>query len=120
VKYGFTRIVARIDILVGVIVMLLGIALATIMLVAFPQLAPTLLGPRAPQKDDPAARAVIALGLFLAGIGLGAVFIVGGQLLLAFLDIRSRLVRIDRRLRRNEELSTERELPAADDRRRRL
>ena len=54
-----------------------------------------------------------AVLLFGAGVVIGTAFIVLGQLILVFLDIRARLERIDRRLR-DWDTSTARESPLTE------
>ena len=96
-RYGFTRSVARIEIALGAVVILGGLLLAVGAFLVLPQTATW--SARVPRRDEALARAAAALVVFFAGLAIGTAMIVGGQLVLAFLDIRARLVRIDRRLR---------------------
>jgi hypothetical protein len=97
VKYSFTRTVARADITVGVLVIIAGAVLA---------IAAVYFVPQAPAWDRLArsphellARVAGAIVILGVGVLVGTAFIVSGQLLLVFLDMRARLERIDRRLR---------------------
>lgn len=99
-KYGFTRTVAHVKIAVGVIVMVAGVVLA-IVVFAFPAFVDGL-SPQAWRRDL-SYRVLSAAILLGAGVVMGAVFVVLGQLVLVLLDIRARLARIDRRLPRREE-----------------
>ena len=101
-KYRFTLIVANIEVAVGVILVVAGAALAIVA-----TWKPSILFSRLIlERDSLEARVLIALIVFAIGVLVGTAFIVGGQLVLAFLEMRSRLVRIDRRLRGRGELST--------------
>jgi hypothetical protein len=94
----FTRAVARVVIAIGILIVLLAAALAVLSFVV----------PAETLDLRPLPLRVlfvrwIMAGVFLVtGLALGAAFIVVGQLLLVFLDIRRRLARIDRRLHRWE------------------
>lgn len=99
-KARFTRFWARVEIAVGIVIILVGVALAVVVL-----LLPTeTVGIRRslPPREDLLVRIIAAAALLGAGVTLGAPFIVFGQLTLVFLDMRRRLARIDRRLRRWE------------------
>jgi hypothetical protein len=61
-----------------------------------------------------AVRFVWTISFVVAGLLAGAPFIVFGQLVLVFLDMRRRLVRIDGRLRRRWEIEREPESPQAE------
>ena len=98
-KYRFTRVAASTEIAFGVLVILVGAGLATMAM-----LPTSWIGiPFMPGSDDPLVRAARALILFLSGLLTGALFIVGGQITLVFLDIGRRVARIDRRQRRREQ-----------------
>jgi len=93
VKYRFTRLVADIEVAVGVILVVAGAALAIVAI-----WKPSILFSRLIlERDSLETRVLIALIVFAIGVLVGAAFIVGGQLVQAFLDMRSRLARIDRR-----------------------
>jgi len=95
VKYRFTRLVADIEVAVGVILVVAGAALAIVAI-----WKPSILFSRLIlERDSLETRVLIALIVFALGVLVGTAFIVGGQLVLAFLEMRSRLARIDRRLR---------------------
>jgi hypothetical protein len=94
VRYRFTRVVAGLDVAIGVILILAGVAVGIAAFV-IPSQQPLWLKGANPLFDKIAIAAVAVL----AGLLLGAIFIVAGQLTLAFLNIERRLARIDRRLR---------------------
>lgn len=87
-KYGFTRVWARVHILVGLLVLALGIVAAGF------ALALDLRG----LGVEPTGRALLAAGCLLVGLGAGGWAVVIGQLLEAFLDQRRLLRRVERRL----------------------
>ena len=93
-RYGFTRGFARVEIAFGVLLIVAGAALA---IVAF------YVVPRYPVwgRLSPGVRQEMVAAALVFGVGalLGTSLIVLGQLVLAFLDMRARLQRIDRRLR---------------------
>jgi len=64
-------------------------------------------------RHESVARALAAVLLFGSGVLIGTAFIVLGQLILVFLEIRARLERIDRRLR-DWDTSTARESPLTE------
>jgi hypothetical protein len=98
-KYKFTRAVAHIEITFGVLIILAGVGLAAMAMLPTSWIGiPFMSGP-----DDPLVRAARALILFLSGLLTGALFIVGGQITLVFLDIARRVARVDRLLRRREQ-----------------
>ena len=92
-RFRFARVWARVEILVGVLVILLGVALAAIALRIDPE-APlaALAGGR--------GRAITAVAVGVAGLLVGGPLIVFGQLTLVVIEMRDRLARIDRRARR--------------------
>ena len=92
------------DVAIGVILILGGVA-AAIAAFVVPLQQPLWLKGATPLLDKVAV-AVVAV---FAGLLLGATFIVGGQLTLAFLNMEARLARIDRRLRRWERSAPEEE-----------
>ena len=102
-RYRFTRIVADVEVAVGVIIMIAGAGLA-IGVIWNPSFLDAVSPPR-PGRPDLALRVAGTLLILLVGAAVGAAFIVAGQLILVFLDMRSRLVRIDRRLRSRGERS---------------
>ena len=98
-KYKFTRVVAHVQITLGVVIMLAGTAVAAIMVTKA-----ELFGlPIMPTATDLVHRSAAALVVFLVGLLAGATLIVSGQLTLVFLGMARRIARIDRRQRRLEE-----------------
>jgi len=93
VRYRWTRLWARLLVVIGVVVVALGVILAIIALVIETPWR-TITGQVVLER--------IIVAIFLAGSGVlaGAPFIVSGQLLLIFLDQRRLLAAIHRRLRR--------------------
>jgi hypothetical protein len=98
-KYKFTRVAAHVEITLGVLIILAGVALATLAMLPTSWIAI----PFMPGPDDLLFRAARALVLFVSGLFVGALFIVPGQLTLVFLDIARRVARIDRRQRRRQQ-----------------
>jgi len=98
-KYEFTRVAARVEIIFGGLIILAGVALATLAMLPTSWIG--LPFPKGP--DDPLSRAARALVLFVSGLFAGALFIVPGQLTLVFLDIARRVARIDRRQRQRQQ-----------------
>jgi hypothetical protein len=111
VNAGFADFFARVQIGVGVLVIGLGVLLA----VAAWQLPPSVYpwAVPAPAGQESLIRGLTSLGLVIGGLGLGAPFIVFGQLVLLLLDMRRRLARIDGRLRRAKR-SNDRESPQVE------
>src|SRR5262249_3208153 len=107
---SFTRFVAWLAIGFGALVIVLGIVLAV---VAWQVPSQSLGASTLPLGPGGLGRAAVPALLVVAGLALGAPFIVFGQLVLVFLDMRRRLVRIDGRLRRVEAAS-ERESPQTE------
>src|SRR5262249_16743121 len=95
----------------GVVVILAGTLLAAGAFAVLPQT--DWWSARAPRRDELLARGLASLLIFSTGLAIGTTMIVGGQLVLAFLDIRARVAQIDRRLRDLKE-SPERESPLAE------
>jgi hypothetical protein len=89
----FTRSVARGDIAIGIAIIVLGVASAGAIALGWPEDFARDLPPR----NAMAMRAGAATIALLAGLVMGTPFIVVGQLVLVFLDIRRRLARLDRR-----------------------
>ena len=92
-----TRIWARISIVVGVVMMILGIALSILVPLAVP------IAGYAGSVERPfelIARLGAAFVLVLVTLLLTAPLIASGEMLLVLLDIRKRSVRIERRLKR--------------------
>ena len=108
-RTAFTRLFAYAVITLGVIFILLGVVLAV---VAWQVPAHPLLR-SVPTGQDRLDRLAACVLLVVTGFAFGAPQIVFGQLVLVFLDVRRRLVRIDRRLRRWER-SNEREPPQVE------
>src|SRR5689334_7504579 len=81
-KYNFTRVMARIEITFGVLIILAGIALAG-MAAALP--ASWAGRSTIPVANELLARYAGALVVFSVGLVIGASFIVGGQITLFFL-----------------------------------
>jgi hypothetical protein len=98
-KYEFTRVAARVEIIFGGLIILAGVALAT--LAMLPTSWIDLPFPKG--SDDLLSRAARALVLFVSGLFAGALFIVPGQLTLVFLEIARRVARIDRRQRQRQQ-----------------
>jgi hypothetical protein len=89
----FTRFWARLLIVMGTVVVVLGVLLAIVALVVeMPWGSIT--------GQAVLERAFVALSLVLSGVLAGSPFIVFGELLLIFLDQRRLLAGIHRRLRR--------------------
>src|SRR5882724_3187588 len=98
-KYKFTRVAASIEIAFGVLIILVGTGLATMAM-----LPTSWIGiPFMPGSDDPLVRSARGLLLFLSGLLIGSLFIVGGQITLVFLDIARRVARMDRRQKLREQ-----------------
>jgi hypothetical protein len=91
-RLGFTRIWARVHILVGLLVFALGLLAGVL----------TLVLDLRRMGIEPTGRALLAAGCLLVGVGVGGWAVVIGQLLEAFLDRGRLLRRIDRRLARWE------------------
>ena len=89
----FTRFWARLLVIMGMVIVVLGVLLAMVALVVeMPWGSIT--------GQAVLERAIVALSLVVSGILAGSPFIVFGELLLIFLDQRRLLARIHRRLRR--------------------
>ena len=89
----FTRLWARLLVIMGVVIVVLGVLLAMVALVVeMPWGSIT--------GQAVLERMIVALSLIVSGILAGSPFIVFGQLLLIFLDQRRLLARIHRQLRR--------------------
>jgi hypothetical protein len=89
----FTRLWARLLIVIGLVIVVVGVLLAMVALVIeMPW--------RSITGQAVLERALVAAFLLVSGILAGAPFIVFGQLLLIFLDQRRLLAAIHRRLRR--------------------
>ena len=97
-RTGFTRFFAYAVITLGVIFILLGVVLAA---VAW-QVPTAPLVRSMPTGQDRLDRVAVGILLVVSGFAVGAPQIVFGQLVLVILDMRRRLARIDRRLRRRE------------------
>jgi hypothetical protein len=93
-RYRFTRLWARLLVVVGIVIVALGVILAVIALVIETPWR-TITGQVMLER--------VIVAVFLAGSGIlaGAPFIVFGQLLLIFVDQRRLLARISRHLRRS-------------------
>ena len=96
-RYTFTRWWAHAMIVIGVLILTLTITAITIVALIEPP-RPDATWP----KPTPAIRVAGGTVLLVVGIVLAAPFIVTGQLVLVFLDMRARLQRLDRRSRRLE------------------
>ena len=89
---GFARFWARLLVVIGVVIVVLGLLLAAVaLLVETPW--------RTITGQVMLERTLVALFLVISGIVAGAPFIVFGQLLLIFIDQRRLLASINRRLR---------------------
>jgi len=95
VTYRFTRLWARVLVITGSIVIVLGVLAAVAVGIVDPGLTRY-----ASSLDPRVARVVAAVLCATAAVLLGAPLIVAGQLIHAFLDQRDMLARIHRRLRR--------------------
>ena len=100
-KYRVTRIVAHTDVAVGMLSVIAGAGLA-IVAMWNPSIMPSRL---IREQDSLGFRVIFALMVFAIGVVSGVAFIVVGQLVLVFLEMRTRLARIDRRLRNRGESS---------------
>ena len=99
-KYEFTRVAARVEIIFGGLIILAGVALATLAMLPTSWIdLPFTKG----LPDDLLSRTARALVLFVSGLFAGALFIVPRQLTLVFLDIARRVARIDRRQRQRQQ-----------------
>lgn len=92
-KYRFSRLWARVLVVVGVLIVVLGVLLG--ILSVFTDQSATGMA----SKDDVLSRAVVAVILIVSGLLVGGPLIVTGQLLEIFLDQRRLLARIHRSLR---------------------
>src|SRR5215470_589698 len=99
-KYGFTRTFARLNVALGIAIILAGVALAAFAFFILPQTPG--LSARLPHGNEVLARAAVAIIVFITGLAVGSSLIVVGQLILAFLDMHAMLRRIHRRLRESE------------------
>jgi len=98
-KYGFTRIVARLHVAMGIAVIIASVAFSALVFFVLPQTPG--LSARLPHANEPLTRAATAIVVCIAGLVVGSSLIVVGQMMLAFLDMRATLRRIDRRLRKS-------------------
>lgn len=98
-KYGLTHMVARLHVAMGIAVIVASVALSAVVFFVLPQ-SPGW-SARMPHANEPFTRAAAAVVLFIAGLAVGCALIVVGQMMLAFLDMRATLRRIDRRLRKS-------------------
>jgi hypothetical protein len=108
-KARFTRTAARVEIAVGVLIILLGLVGAGIVLSGWDEPG----GVRVPTREELLVRLGIGAVLLIAAVALGGACIVAGQLMLVFLEMQRRLARIDRRLDRWE-VSTHHESPLTE------
>jgi len=106
----FTRAAARVEIAVGVLIILLGVIGAGLVLSGWHEPGGV---HGLPTREALPARVGAAVVLLIAGVALGGACIVAGQLMLVFLEMQRRLARIDRRLERWE-LSTHQESPLTE------
>ena len=91
------RIWARVSVMAGIVVLVVGTALSVLVPLAVPIAGYT------GSVDRPfelVARLAVAAGLFMITILVATPLIVSGQILMALVDIRRASVRIQRRLRR--------------------
>lgn len=102
-KYGFTHIFARLHVAMGIVVIVASIVLSAFVSFVLPQMPG--LSARLPHANEALARAAAAIVVFIAGLAVGSSLIVVGQMILAFLDIRATLRRMNRRLRKSEAFS---------------
>jgi uncharacterized membrane protein len=93
-SYRFTRLWARLMVVIGILFIVLGVALGLIALFT-EEWRPGVTGAQVALE-----RAVLVGGLVISGFLAGSPFIVFGQLIEIFLDQRRLLRRIERRLRR--------------------
>ena len=106
----FTRAAARVEITVGVLLILLGVVGAVLALSGWQEPGGS---HWPPTREALPVRLAVGATLLIAGGALGGACIVAGQLMLVFLEMQRRLARIDRRLERWE-LSMTRESLATD------
>lgn len=93
-RYGFTRVWARLMVVIGVVAIALGFVSAGVALFT-EEWRSGVTGTQAAIE-----RAIVVGGLLVSGLLAGSPFIVFGQLLEIFLDQRMVLMRIHRRLNR--------------------
>ena len=96
----FTRAAARVEILIGTFIIVLGLVLAALAILLPAELFGNLKS--LPPGVQTAYRALIAVAAVGASVVIATPIIIFGQLVLVFLDVRARLARIDVRLRRWE------------------
>ena len=101
-KARFTAGVARGSVMLGVIVMIASLLFGAMLFLVWPSLPTT---ERLAPHDAIVLRVVSALLPASLGVVFGMYLVVRGQMLLVFLDIRQRLVRLDRVARRLERRS---------------
>ena len=107
-----TRFFASIVRASGLAIIAVGVLLAALVWLV-PSDTLSIVGGARPGQDV-AVRIFWMLSFLVAGLLAGAPFIVFGQLVLVFLDMRRRLVRIDARLRRRWAVESEPESPHAE------
>ncbi|HEU5197928.1 MAG TPA: hypothetical protein VFW70_24525 [Methylomirabilota bacterium] len=93
----FTAWVAHGNVMLGVIVMIASVLLGVMLFLVWPVLPAA---ERLAPHDAIVVRVVSAVSLACLGVALGSYLVVRGQTLLVFLEIRQRLVRLDRVARR--------------------
>ena len=96
-KARFTAWLARGSVTLGIVVMIVSPILGAAVFLVWPHVAAT---ERLPAHEAIIVRVLAALAVAGLGGALGSLLIVRGQILLVFLDIRRRLVRLDRVARR--------------------
>ena len=107
-SYRFTRVWARLMVVIGVLFIVLGVVLAGIALFT-EEWRPGVTGAQVALE-----RAVLVGGLIVSGFLAGSPFIVFGQLIEIFLDQRRLLAQIRRRLRKPREPRGETPPPSRD------
>jgi hypothetical protein len=100
-RYRFARAWARVEILLGVLVILVGLGLAAVAL---------RIDPEAPLAALAGGRGRVITAV-AAGLVVGGPLVVIGQLTLVVIEMRDRVARMDRRARRQERDRRERGEP---------
>jgi hypothetical protein len=101
-KARFTAWVARGNVAMGVLVIVVAALAAAAVFVLWPTLPAT---EQIPPREAVLLRIALALLVAVLGFAVGARLIVTGQILLVFLDMRRRIMRLDRAARRVERRS---------------
>ena len=95
-KYAFARAVAHVNRALG-ITFIIGSAVLAVVVFFIPP--GDVAGRSVPLLREPILRVALSAAIFIVGGAIGAGLVACGDLVLAFLDIETRVRRIDRRLR---------------------